>query len=313
MRADRADGPGGDGPRVHGALGLGVAVALTLLACGDALAQAVDLVRFPSAPTPLGGLAARQAQARGETPQPRPGDPISGYVAKPEGPGPFPAVVHLHDCDGLAPVYRTDEAQLPADRVRTAERDWVERWVGAGWAVLLVDSLTARAIPELCSSQAAAPRAGDAYGALRYLAGLPFVDPRRVALVGYSHGGLAALSIAQCSDGSPAFVKGDHEFRAVVAFYPGCATSGLVDLPTLVLTGESDTASSAEGCREMMARRTGEGAAMRLVTYPDARHLFDEPGLVGLTRMFGHPVAYDEAATREAADEVRRFLADAFR
>lgn len=313
MRADRPTRSAGGGPRGGRAPRWGLALALVLLASGDALAQVVELVRFQSAPTPLGGLAARQAQARGEAPQPRPGDPITGYLARPDGPGPFPAVVHLHDCDGLAPVYRTGEARLPAERARTAERDWVERWVGAGWAVLLVDSLTPRAIPELCSGQAAAPRVGDAYGALRHLAGLPFVDPRRVAVVGFSHGGLAALGIAQRPEGSPAIVKGDHEFRAVVAFYPGCDTNGLMDLPTLILTGESDTASSAEGCREMMARRTGEGAPVRLVTYPGARHLFDEPSLAGSTRMFGHPVAHDEAATREAADEVRRFLADAFR
>jgi predicted esterase len=34
----------------------------------------------------------------------------------------------------------------------------------------------------------------DAYGGLLYLAGQPFVDPERIAAVGYSQGAMVALS-----------------------------------------------------------------------------------------------------------------------
>jgi len=50
----------------------------------DALAGPLELVEFESASQPL-----------------IPGDRIQGYLAKPEGAGPFPAVVGLHGCGGM--------------------------------------------------------------------------------------------------------------------------------------------------------------------------------------------------------------------
>ena len=57
------------------------------------------------------------------------GDHIQGYLAKPEGVGPFPAVIGLHGCGGM-----------PA----TTKRKVVDELVGWGYVVLLVDSYATR-------------------------------------------------------------------------------------------------------------------------------------------------------------------------
>jgi dipeptidyl aminopeptidase/acylaminoacyl peptidase len=65
------------------------------------LASAGEVVRFDSAAYRLGEIQQRQARERGETPPEVPRTTIEGYLSKPDGNGPFPAVVYLHGCSGL--------------------------------------------------------------------------------------------------------------------------------------------------------------------------------------------------------------------
>src|SRR5258708_3531706 len=107
---------------------------------------------------------------------------VDGTLFKPDGAGPSPGVVLLHGCGGIRPHF--------------------VQWAGAlrdmGYVALLVDSFRLRGISGICaSSQTMASmttdRAADAYGALRHLKDLPFVDGDRVALMGWSHGGWTTL------------------------------------------------------------------------------------------------------------------------
>jgi hypothetical protein len=73
-----------------------------------------------------------------------------------------------------------------------------------GYTALLVDSYTTRSIDQACTPEKYAAeesnilkRTFDASGALLFLARQPFVDPRRVAVVGDSQGGMATLSVAE--------------------------------------------------------------------------------------------------------------------
>jgi dienelactone hydrolase len=103
------------------------------------------------------------------------GDRIQGYLAKPEGAGPFPAVVGLHGCAGMS---------------ERTKRKLVGELVGWGYVVLLPDSLGTRGIDHDCfKGMLAIARISDALGSLAYLAGQTFVDPQRVAAVGFSKGG----------------------------------------------------------------------------------------------------------------------------
>src|ERR1700732_145750 len=64
------------------------------------------------------------------------GGRIQGYLAKPEGAGPFPAVIGLHGCAGMRD---------------TTKRKLVDELVGWGYVVLLVESFATRGIEHACT------------------------------------------------------------------------------------------------------------------------------------------------------------------
>ena len=86
---------------------------LTILSASEVqtTASAGDLIKFDSAPFIMGQIQQRQARERGEMPTNAP-DAIEGYLSKPDGSGPFPAVVYLHGCNGLSTNTRNRMAEL---------------------------------------------------------------------------------------------------------------------------------------------------------------------------------------------------------
>jgi dienelactone hydrolase len=157
------------------------------------------------------------------------GDHIQGYLAKPEGAGPFPAVIGLHGCGGMSD---------------TTKRKLADELVGWGYVVLLVDSFATRGVEHACTggySDIAGMRRSDAYGALAFLARQTFVDPQRVAAVGFSQGGWVALFVAEANSFEPFVGPSNLRFRAVVALYPICKWAmGRLVIPTLILIGALD-------------------------------------------------------------------------
>ena len=101
---------------------------------------------------------------------------LLGYLARPDGSGPFPAVVVLHGCNGFSGASATI-----ADRLKSL-----------GYVALTIDSLGPRNSSSECGHFFIG-QATDAYAALRYLSQQPFVDPDRVAVLGNSMGGSSAL------------------------------------------------------------------------------------------------------------------------
>jgi dienelactone hydrolase len=181
---------------------------------GDALAASPTLVEFEGASQPLGSLQQRLARERGEVPKDIPGDRLRGFLAKPDGNGPFPAVVALHGCSGLH---------------EAAVQSTSERLVSWGYVALFVDSYTTRGIAHTCTPEKYIAeennifkRKFDAYGALLFLARQPFVYARRVAVIGASQGGTVALSVAE-ERTFELFINPDNlAFRGAVALYPWC-------------------------------------------------------------------------------------------
>jgi dienelactone hydrolase len=275
-----------------------VALALTSLLALCHTAHAAERVQFESARYQVGPLQRRLALERREPIIPAAPSIIDGFLTRPDGPGPFPAVVHLHGCGGLAD-----------DVKRGANHFWSERLASWGYAVLVVDSFTARGINNTCLGELA-PRTADAYGALAWLARRPFVDANRIVVIGFSAGGIATLSIAEARDFELFENEGEHDFKAAVALYPACMSDNPMKLPTLILTGELDDWTPAAACRTTAARRTG-GSAVKLIVYPGTYHAFDTPRPG--RRYFGHWLAYNAAAAEAATEETRRFLAEQLR
>lgn len=291
-------------PRIV-ALALLVAILGTRGSAAEILA--VDHIRFESAVAQVGPLQQKQARERGEELKPAPGEMIEGYLARPRGNGPFPAVVHLHGCGGLGPAFKADP---------TSDR-WMSQLVEWGYVVLVVDSFSSRGVREACTPNSYLAFKGgivtrelDAFGALRYLSRLPYVDRNRVAMLGFSMGGWTVLAVGNPRE-ADLFDNPDRlAFKAAVAFYPLCSfVPGIVTMPTLILTGASDDWTLATDCEAMMARRAGEGAPVDLVIYPGAYHGFDAPILQppGLV-IFGHKLEYNAEADRKARAATREFL-----
>lgn len=261
----------------------------------QASVSAEELVRFDSAAHGVGKLQQRLAQERGETLTAGPTTPIEGYLSKPDGAGPFPAVVFLHGCGGLS---------------ANARHAVAERMTGWGYVALSVDSFTPRGISQACGSQQMPDRQGDALGALLYLSRQDFVDPKRIAVVGASQGGIVALQLVSTQPAGLFAIPDELKFKAAVAYYPVCSiASDQATLPTLVMIGELDDWSPVGDCERWMKRRAGAGAPVKLIIYPGAYHGFDVPALRDGLRYFGHWLKYDADAGPRSVAEMHDFLA----
>ena len=191
-------------------------VALALLS-----AQAPAPEPMPNLAVPATAAIAPQAPAGYETitfkSKAADGATVTGYLKRPASAAPTqptPAIVALHGCNGL---FTSKGALTPLNR------DWVQRFNGLGYAVLLVDSFNPRGFRDVCrltaSERTVRPfdRARDAAAAVAWLATDAAIDRQRIALIGWSHGGSTVLWAA---DKRLAF--GNADIKAAIAFYPGC-------------------------------------------------------------------------------------------
>jgi dienelactone hydrolase len=219
---------------------------------------------------------------------------LLAYLARPDGAGPFPAVVVLHGCAGFS---SGGSLQL-ADQLK----DW-------GYVTLVVDSLTPRGLMTACGGPFI-NQPGDAYAALRYLSQQSFVAPERVAVLGNSMGGYSALYAVDRDLMAQYFRQFNERFRAAIAYYPSCAIPATVlTAPALILIGEADDWNPAERCRQMVAHRRPDSAPIALTVYPGAHHGFNFAMLQPGRSSFGHWLEYNEPAAKDAEEKVRAFLA----
>lgn len=253
-------------------------------------AQADELVHFDSASVKPSPFLERKAKEQGVAlPSPH-ATPLIGYLTRPPGDGPFPAVVLMHGCGGI-------HAHV--------KEVWPERLVSWGYVTLVVDSFTTRNIENSCKTYLP-DRVFDAYGALDFLTKSGFVDARRVALMGFSAGGIATLEATKI-EGNEQLM--DEKFRAAVAYYPVCAPhESDATVPTLILNGDLDDWSPAERCRQRVSRLSGKGPPVELHIYPGARHDFDDEAMIKPKTVFGHVEEYNAAAAEQSIASIRGFL-----
>lgn len=239
----------------------GAAFALAALAAFPLAARAAQRVTFP--------VGAQEAV---------------GHLSRPLGAGPFPAVVLLHSCLGLPRNWR-------------AVADTIAGW---GYVVLFVDDFSGRGLKQTCAVDFPEGLA-DADGALAYLTARPEVDPKRIAVAGFSQGADTALAIA---------ARGEARVKAAAAFYPPCANraGAALAVPTLILVGADDAVTPAADCRALVAAQP-RGVEVSLVVYPAAAHGFDMPDFAGGRSVLGMTLRYDPQAAARSRAALRDFLA----
>lgn len=218
---------------------------------------------------------------------------LSGRLKKPDGNGPFPAVVLLHGCGGIQPK---------------RDHRWAGRLLKWGYVTLQVDSFRPRGLSNVCTYSGndtldvIKKRVNDAHDAKRYLASLPFVDPHRIAVMGWSHGGSTTLQACYQENVNP--------FRAAIAFYPNCRwTLTGMNAPMLILIGEADDWTPAGKCVSMMPRENTT-REVKLKVYPGAFHGFDTLGANANVRGSRgiHHVQYQPEAEADSIIQVKDFL-----
>jgi uncharacterized protein len=182
----------------------------------------------------------------------------------------LPAVVICHGSDG---VDGRGEFYAPALHE-------------AGIATLEIDMWAARG-----TSRGAAARPGspietlpDAFGALRFLAAQPEIDPARIGIMGFSWGGVVTLLSAVARHADPLQVEGPR-FAAHAANYPVCwlygrlpemKLAGLTGAPVLIQTGDADTYDDPDAGEKLLASLAPADAVhVRLRTHNGAGHGFD--------------------------------------
>lgn len=244
-----------------------------------------------------GNAEAFQTGAREEQGAHAAGGSLPVTIYKPDGAGPFPFVVLLHGCGGLR-----NEAMWTR---------WVEPWTSLfrehGMGAAVVDSFAPRGVDQVCNTGGVAAwavrRADDAYSARAWLAEQPFVDAKRLAVMGMSNGGRTVLAALRTT------VKHPECFVVGIALYPGCQTdtASNFNAPLLVLAGKGDTTTPVRYCEQMKAAQPAAVPELRLVVYPYAPHTFDMR-LPDRT-VLGMKLGYDAEADADARRQVIHLLA----
>jgi dienelactone hydrolase len=219
---------------------------------------------------------------------------LSGKLYRPKGGGPFPAIVLMHGCNGVEPVQHQVAALLHE----------------SGYVALVVDSFSGRHVSTVCDdpdskSPTYRERVEDALAAQRYLSSLAFVEPSHIGLVGWSHGGITALTTwasRNLAEFKPA------PFAAIAAYYPYCFKTNVLSArgPLLILIGASDDWTPAALCKDLVKNATAFHFDASLTIYPGATHAFD---VVDRTVRFeGHVLKPDPSATRESRKRLLKFF-----
>ena len=218
---------------------------------------------------------------------------VGGELRMPVAPGRLPVALLIHGETGVS----------------AGVRHWAETLNGIGLGVFVLDSFSGRGIAETSTDPSRLAHAAmlvDAYRALAALASHPRVDVRRVAVLGFSKGGWAAL-YANAARFQRLHGPRGLGFAAQLAFYPPCnATYREDDLiavrPLRVFHGTADDWHPIEPCRQYIARLRRAGADAVMVELSGARHFFDLPDAPPVLRLPG--VQRSSCLTEERADGV---------
>jgi dienelactone hydrolase len=193
---------------------------------------------------------------------------ICGELRIAQGTGRLPIVVLQHGSSG------------PAANIDV----WSRELNALGVSTFALDGFTGRGLIELNSNHTLLGRLNlilDIYRALEILAEHPRVDPDRIAVMGFSRGGQAAL-YASLRRFHRLWNRSGVGFAAYFPFYPDCMTTYVddtdtADSPIRVFVGAADDYNAAAACRAYVQRLKAAGRDADLTEYAGATHAFDNP------------------------------------
>lgn len=273
------------------------AIVLTLLGLAVTYVMVIGQPRFLSAP-------ARAEHAR----------LMAGGLSlvTPTGRGPFPTVLLVPGCGGV----RGDDGPNPI------MDEYARSAVEAGWAAGILDSYAPRdwdpawARRRVCTGLRLPGfrRAADVLAGLDLLRADPRVDPRRLRIASWSHGGWAVGDLVTLRDpGDESMSRTMAAVQAIQFTYPYCGFPSRAGRRAWTWRGdvrlvfaERDTVQSPEGCRPMEERARQAGSRVEMVMVPGVTHAFDERVQTPQSRF-----RFDPAATARAHAQFVQWLRSA--
>ncbi len=247
----------------------------------------------PSAtrPSSTGPLTEEQFKALHALPTPGPSDlkgqtidlkGTKAYLSLPPGPGPFPAIVVIHEWWGL----------------NGNIEHWADRLASAGWAALAVDLYGGTVATTREEAMAAMKTVDDTKAAAVIRAGLDFIaaDPRihatRKAVIGWCFGGGWSLQAALANP----------DLDGAIIYYGQLETDPTklrsIKAKVLGVFGRKDKGIPPETVAEFETALKQAGIPEEIYEY-DAEHAFANPS---------NPV-YDQRSAADAWTHVLAFLA----
>jgi len=210
-----------------------------------------------------------------------------GFLRKPPGDGPFPAIVLIHS--GLS--------RLPTERIREyALSTHPSRFLEAGYVIAAI-TYRSRDIDPIAQTPLTVQ---DAVAAVDYLKGLPYVDPGSVLVRGTSGGGDLTLEVAAATEVAaivpeePAsgLMAGVFNADAMAALSAG-AEQDFVQLyraqgdgrvlpekiarissPVLIIQGDGPSALNRFNAEVLIPALRAAGTSLEVMTYPGEPHGF---------------------------------------
>jgi len=130
------------------------------------------------------------------------------------------------------------------------------------------------------------------------VAGQPFVDSEKVAVMGFSMG---ASAIHNELIPRQFRKKGGLNFKAAISFYAYCSTGREGLFPLMEIVAEKDERLATACIRD------AKSAGIELRVIPGAYHAFDQPGATG-EDLYRNRLRYDADATAKAKELTKAFL-----
>lgn len=228
----------------------------------------------------------------------------------PPGKGPFPTLVAIPGCSGIAfsdpeleasnPLLNEDDRLFRRHYLRMAES-----FREIGFAVLLIHVHGAEGLVKACGGEIEGERLAQYIDeSVAWAKQLNFVSATNIHVIGWSMGGggaLAWLHGARSQEGN---------VRSVISVYPSCSrrkpiTNGT---PLLMLLGGADDIAKPDTCQSLIFK-SDRGAGIIVHTYPGARHGFDiidAPAVLEIGN--GMTIGYQKSAAEESWRAILAFI-----
>lgn len=219
-----------------------------------------------------------------------------GVWSKPEGNGPFPAIVIAESCGGAGP---------------TIDKFWPNYFNEMGFATYtprVLEQLGERRCPNaafVVSPKNRLKMIQILYSALDELRNKNYVDKSSIGVIGFS---LGAINISDAGEINDLKSPAGNKFKYAINVYGYCNWLERKgdNIPTLMLLAEKDTERGKRAiCLEAQKKNFYNVIWHEIA---GAYHAFDAKESSGKTDPGGNKMKYSAAATKEAQEVIKEFL-----